>query len=223
MPEERLTFDVPGSGAVSALLIRPADAWCLYVLAHGAGAPMTHKFMAAMAGAFAAEGIATLRYQFPYMEAGRKYPDREPVLKSTVRAAVDIAAGYGLPLLAGGKSMGGRMTSLAASETPLPSTRGLVFLGFPLHSPAKPGAERGAHLESVTVPMLFLQGARDKLARLDLLEPLLAQIGERATLHVVADADHSFNLPAAAARSADTPGDLARTTAVWARAIRAVD
>jgi hypothetical protein len=153
------------------------------------------------------------------MEAGRSYPDREPVLKNTVRAAVDAAAGYGLPLLAGGKSMGGRMTSLAASETPLPSTRALVFLGFPLHSPAKPGAERGAHLASVTVPMLFLQGSRDKLARLDLLEPLLAEIGEVATLHVVADADHSFNLPAAAARSADTPGDLARVTAEWARAL----
>lgn len=214
-----LGFEVPGSGAVSSLLMRPSDAWILYVLAHGAGAPMTHTFMEAMADAFAAEGIATLRYQFPYMEAGRSYPDREPVLKATVRAAVDLATTFGLPLLAGGKSMGGRMTSLAAADSPLPSTRGLVFLGFPLHSPAKPGAERGAHLASVQVPMLFLQGSRDKLARLDLLEPLLTQIGPRARLHVVPEADHSFKLPAAHARTADTHGDLARTTADWARGL----
>jgi predicted alpha/beta-hydrolase family hydrolase len=156
------------------------------------------------------------------MEAGRSYPDREPVLTATVLAAAEAAAQFGLPILAGGKSLGGRMTSLAAARDELPDVRALVFLGFPLHSPAKPGAERGAHLASVRVPMLFLQGSKDKLARLDLLEPLIAGLGARATLHVVPDGDHSFKLPRGAALSEDgVREELARVIASWAKDVLA--
>ncbi len=197
MEQRELTIHVGDrSGDVSAVLQRPDGARALFVFAHGAGAGMRHAFMEAMSGALVERGIATLRYAFPYTEAGKRRPDPRPVLLATVRAAVREArelAG-GLPLLAGGKSMGGRMTSLAASEAPLEGVRGLAFVGFPLHSAGKPGDERAAHLEQVDLPMLFLQGTRDKLADLTLLEPVVAKLGARATLHRVEGADHGFHV-----------------------------
>jgi predicted alpha/beta-hydrolase family hydrolase len=184
-------------GEVSALLLRPPDATCLLVLGHGAGAGMIHPFMEDMAERLARRNIATLRYQFPYMEQGNRRPDPAPILKATVRSAVATAAqlGEGLPLLAGGKSMGGRMTSLAASEQALPGVRGLVFFGFPLHAAGKPGDERAKHLKDVDAPMLFLQGTRDRLADLELLRPVCRGLGRRCTLEVLDQADHSFRVP----------------------------
>ncbi|MEJ2217097.1 MAG: dienelactone hydrolase family protein [Gemmatimonadota bacterium] len=205
---------------VSAILLRPDGAAWLLVLAHGAGAGMRHPFMAAAAGAFAARGIATLRYQFPYMEAGRKRPDRPPVAQATIRAAVDAAADRvpDLPLLAGGKSFGGRMTSQAAAAAPLPGVRGLVFLGFPLHAAGRPSDERAAHLHDVGVPMLFLQGTRDALASLDLLEPVCQRLRSApATLHVVEGADHSFHVLKRSGRTdAQVMDELGDAVAVWA-------
>ena len=162
-------------GDVSAVLDATDDAWLLFVLAHGAGAGMHHRLMAEHAERFSARGIATLRYQFPYMEQGRRRPDWPNVLTATVRAAVARARELRpeLPLIAGGRSMGGRMTSTAAAKTPLDGVLGLAFLGFPLHPPKTPGVERAEHLDDVDLPMLFLQGTRDKLARLDLLEPVV--------------------------------------------------
>jgi predicted alpha/beta-hydrolase family hydrolase len=217
---KRLTFRASRSaGDVSALLERPGDAARLLVLAHGAGAGMEHPFMESLASALAGEGVGTLRYQFPYMERGSRRPDPAPILEATVRAAVETAAGLadGLPLLAGGKSMGGRMTSRAAARQALPGVGGLVFFGFPLHAPGKPGTERADHLADVDVPMLFLQGSRDAFARLPLLEPVVGGLGNRATLHLVADADHSFHVPARSGRDdAEVIGELARTAATWA-------
>lgn len=218
MTSEPRKLDVLGAGTVSALVLVPPKAWALYVLAHGAGAGMTHPFMSAMADALAERGIATLRYQFPYMEAGRGAPDRQSVLLVTVRAAVAAGQEAGLPMVAGGKSMGGRMTSLAAAAEPLPGVRGLAFLGFPLHSPSSPGNERAAHLAEVVVPMLFLQGTRDSLARLDLLEPVLNQLGARATLRVVEGGDHSFKVPKTGGRTAeDVMEELAGGLESWTR------
>ena len=192
---------------VSAILMRPRGAKALYVFGHGAGAGMNHRFMEAMATALAQEKIATLRYQFPYTQMGRGRPDPRPILLSTVRAAAALGkkrAGK-LPLLAGGKSMGGRMTSLAQSQEPLPGVAGLVFLGFPLHAPGKEGSERAEHLEAVRVPMLFVQGTRDKLAKLELLRPVVAGLGQRARLHIIEQGDHSLNIPK---RSPRTPDDV---------------
>jgi predicted alpha/beta-hydrolase family hydrolase len=205
------------AGRVSALLQRPADARALLVLAHGAGAGMTHAFMEGLADALAESGVATLRYQFPYSEAGSRRPDPRPVLLETVRAAVAAGAerAGGLPLLAGGKSMGGRMTSLAAAERPLEGARGIVFVGFPLHPAGEPGTERGGHLARVELPMLFLQGTRDRLADLGLLRPICAALGRRATLRAIEGADHSFALPRSAGRSA---GDVLRELAGAVRA-----
>jgi uncharacterized protein len=206
-------------GEVSALLLRPADARWLLVFAHGAGAGMRHRFMAEMSAALAEVGVATFRYQFPYMEAGGRRPDMRATLLATVRAASAAAsrAAPDLPLLAGGKSMGGRMTSLAAAEAPLAGVRGLVFFGFPLHAAGRPSEERGAHLAEVARPMLFLQGERDQLADLDLLRPICAQLGERATLHVVATADHSFHVLKRSGRTdALVIAELAGTTAAFA-------
>ena len=190
-------------GTVSALLCCPDDARWLLVFAHGAGAGMRHRFMQDMSACLAAAGIATLRFQFPYMEVGGRRPDARPVLLATVRAAEDAAraAAPELPLLAGGKSMGGRMTSLAAAEAPLPGVRGLVFFGFPLHPAGRPATERAAHLQRVHLPMLFLQGERDKLADLDLLRPSCAGLGARASLHVVPTADHGFRVLRSSGRS----------------------
>ncbi|KRP87336.1 putative alpha/beta-hydrolase family hydrolase [Bradyrhizobium sp. USDA 4503] len=191
-----LTITVSDDSTVSALLLRPAQARSAYVFAHGAGAGMTHPSMVAIAEGLAERGIATLRYQFPYMEKGSKRPDPPAVAQATVRAAVAEAARHcgELPLFAGGKSFGGRMTSQAQAKAPLAGVRGLLFLGFPLHPAGKPSSERARHLAEVKVPMLFLQGTRDALAELDLLEPVVKGLGHRATLHPVQEADHSFHV-----------------------------
>lgn len=204
-----------------SLVELPPNARAGLVLAHGAGAGMKHPFMVAVARGLASRGIATLRYEFPYMEAGGKRPDTPKVAHAAVRGAV-VEAGKrlpGLPLFAGGKSFGGRMTSQAQSIEPLPGVRGLVFLGFPLHAPGKPSDERGKHLGDVKVPMLFLQGSRDELAHLDLLRPVVAKLGERALLRVFEDADHSFLVPARSGRkSADVMNELLDELAVWVAA-----
>jgi uncharacterized protein len=214
----KLRIEASAGCDVAALLLQPTDARCLYVFAHGAGAGMQHRFMEAASARLAGHGIASLRYQFPYMEAGSRRPDSRGTLVATVRAAVRAAteAAPDLPLLAGGKSMGGRMTSLAAAEAPLPGVRGLVFFGFPLHPAGRPSTERAEHLEKVRLPMLFLQGERDRLADVDLLRPVCAGLGERATLHVVPDADHSFHVPKRSGRSDDEVlAELARIVAQW--------
>lgn len=195
-PAKPLTVAVSDSTRVSALLVTPEDAAACYVLAHGAGAGMTHPFMTAIANALSARCIATLRYQFPYMEAGGKRPDPPKLAHATVRAAVAEAARQlpGIPLIAGGKSFGGRMTSQTQAAAALPGVQGLVFLGFPLHPPKAPGSERAAHLSDIRVPMLFLQGTRDELADLTLINALAGQLGSLATLDIVDDADHSFHV-----------------------------
>jgi predicted alpha/beta-hydrolase family hydrolase len=207
-------------GSVSAILVRPDDAWLLYAVAHGAGANMRHRFLHAISDTLASRGIATLRYQFPYTEAGRKRPDSPAVLEATVRGAVAKAAELApeLPLIAGGKSLGGRMTSGAAAKGMLPHVRGLVFLGFPLHPPGQPGTERADHLDAVDVPLLFLQGTRDPFARLDLLNDLCSRL-PRASLHLIPDGDHSFGVPKRSGRtSSDVMDELGSTIAEWARA-----
>jgi predicted alpha/beta-hydrolase family hydrolase len=215
-----IRFDVAdGRHEVSGLVVRPDDARLLYVLGHGAGAGMQHPFMEAMARVLAAHGVATFRYHFPYMERGRRRPDPRATLLATVRAAILTAAGTvpGLPLVAGGKSMGGRMTSLALSESPMAEVAGLVFLGFPLHQPGKPSADRGVHLADVSEPMLFLQGTRDTLADLTLLEPVCRSLGARATLHVVEGADHSFHvLKRSGRRDDDVLEELGDVMTAWA-------
>jgi uncharacterized protein len=214
----------PDAGPVSGLLQRPAHMDVLYVLAHGAGAGMRHPFLEQMARALSAVGVGTLRYQFPYMEAQRRRTDSPAVAHATVRAAVGAAvqAAPGLPLIAGGKSFGGRMTSQAAAEGLIPDVGGLVFLGFPLHPPNQPGASRAAHLEAVPVPMLFLQGTRDAFARRDLIEGVCRRLGSRATLHWVEDGDHSFSVPKRTGRTpADVMDEVGSAVAAWAgRAVR---
>jgi uncharacterized protein len=194
---QELKFAVGSAGNVSALLLRPKEARLCYVFAHGAGAGMRHASMEAIATGLAARGIATLRYQFPYMEKGSKRPDPPALAHATVRAAVAEAAKAcpGLPLLAGGKSFGGRMTSQAQAKAPLEGVKGLAFFGFPLHAAGKPSAERAAHLAEIkTIPMLFLQGTRDTLAELSLLESVVKSLGPKATLHLAEGADHSFHV-----------------------------
>ncbi len=206
------------AGAVSGLLIKPSDARGLLLLAHGAGAGMRHRFMEDLAAKLAQRGVATLRYQFPYMEKRTKRPDSEGVLTDTVRAAVTAAKKQAgdLPLFAGGKSMGGRMTSLAAAKAPLDGVRGLIFFGFPLHAAGRPGAERGQHLEDVTVPLLFLQGSRDALAELKLLKPLCAKLGKRAELFIVNGGDHSFHMLKSAGKSdEEVLGTVTDKAATW--------
>ncbi len=191
------------AGAVSGLLVQPEGAQALLALAHGAGAGMRHRFMENIAVKFAERGVATLRYQFPYMEKRIKRPDSESVLTDTVRAAMVAAKKIcgDLPLFAGGKSMGGRMTSLAAAQNPFDGVRGLVFFGFPLHAAGRPGAERGEHLAAVDLPMLFLQGSRDALADLKLLKPLCSRLGKHAELFVLKGGDHSFHMLKSSGRS----------------------
>src|SRR5438105_11184134 len=194
--QKELTFAVgEGVGSVSALLLRPDVARLLYVLAHGAGAGMRHAFLESIGQRLAERGIGTLRYQFPYMERRASRPDPPAVAAAAVRAAVAEGARVapGLPLVAGGKSFGGRMTSTAQAEEPLPGVRGLVFLGFPLHPPGRAGDQRAEHLAQVQVPMLFLQGTRDDFADLTLLKPLIKRLGQRATLHLVEGGDHSLH------------------------------
>ncbi len=210
---------------MSALLSRPAEARRLLVLAHGAGAGMSHPFMEMLADELASKGMATLRYQFPYMEERRRAPDPPAVLIATVAAAVRAAAeaAPGLPLLAGGKSIGGRMTSQAASQRPLNGVRGLVFFGFPLHPPNRPGTKRADHLAKITMPMLFLQGTRDTFADLKLLRPVCAKLGSRATLHVIETADHSFHmLKSSGRKDAEVLRELAETAVSWAEGIEEI-
>lgn len=215
---KRITIIVDDAQRVSGLLQVPQQARACYVFAHGAGTGMTHPFMAAIADGLAERGIATLRYQFPYMEQGSKRPDPPKLAHATVRAAVLEASRLvpGLPLFAGGKSFGGRMTSQAQAASPLPGVRGLVFLGFPLHPAGKPSVERAKHLFEVQVPMLFLQGTRDELASLELLEPLCKQLGARATLKLFQDADHSFHVPARTGRKdSDIRSEILDALAEW--------
>jgi uncharacterized protein len=200
LPTRELKFnvgnDVGSAHGVSALLMRPKEARACYVLAHGAGAGMRHASMEAIAMGLAERGIATLRYQFPYMEKGSKRPDPPALAQATVRAAAAEAAKAcaGLPLIAGGKSFGGRMTSQAQAKAPLDSVKGLVFFGFPLHPAGKPSSDRAAHVADVKIPMLFLQGTRDALADLGLLKPIVKGLGNKATLHLAEGADHSFHV-----------------------------
>jgi hypothetical protein len=207
-----------GSEGVSALLLHPAGAKALYLFAHGAGGGMSHKAMESNAQGLADRGIATLRYQFPYMEKGSPRTDPPRIAHATVRAAAAKALELvpDLPLFAGGRSFGGRMTSQAQSIEPLPNARGLAFLGFPLHPAGRPGIERAEHLASVAVPMLFVSGERDALAELDLLKGVVAGLGERATLHLVAHADHSLKVAAKSGRTAaEAEGEALDALAEW--------
>src|SRR5437868_7628126 len=208
-----------GEAPVSGLLLRPPGASRLYVLAHGAGAGMRHPFLETIARALAERDVATLRYQFPYMERRASRPDPPALAAAAVRAAVSEAARLapGLPLVAGGKSFGGRMTSTAQAEEPLPGVRGLVFLGFPLHPPGRPDDKRAEHLAQVRIPMLFLQGDRDEFADLTLLRPVVQRLGERATLHLVEGGDHSFHVLKRSGRTdAEVMTELAATVDRWA-------
>jgi uncharacterized protein len=217
-----LRLAVPKGGEVSALFVRPPAARQLLVLAHGAGAGMRHIFLETLSRELATAGVATLRYQFPYMEQRRRRPDLPAVLTDTVRAAARAARERApdLPLLAGGKSLGGRMTSLAAAQEPLEAVRGLIFFGFPLHPPARPGTKRADHLTRVSIPMLFLQGTRDRLADLTLLRPICAQLGPRARLHVVETADHGFHVLKGSGKSdAEVLQELAQAAASWAQTV----
>lgn len=210
-------------GSVSALLLRPERASLLYVLAHGAGAGMRHPFLDSMAQGLAARGIATLRYQFPYMERREKRTDPPAVAEAAVRAAVEAARAGApdLPLIAGGKSFGGRMTSQAQATGALPGVRGLVFLGFPLHAPGNPSETRAKHLEDVAIPMLFLQGARDSLADVTLIRRVTDRLGLRATLHVVEGGDHSFKVPKRSGRSdGEVLDELASVIEAWEPRLR---
>src|SRR5688572_22070483 len=211
---------------VSGLLQVPSKARACYVVAHGAGAGMTHPFMATMADGLAERGIATLRYQFLYMEQGGRRPDPPKLAHAAVRAAVLEAARRlpDIPLFAGGKSFGGRMTSQAQAAEPLPGVRGLVFLGFPLHPPGNPSVERAKHLFDLTIPLCFLQGARDEFADLQLLEPVCRELGARATLKLIPDADHSFHVPARSGRKdSEVRIELLDTMADWMGKISAKD
>ncbi|HWH46636.1 MAG TPA: alpha/beta family hydrolase [Burkholderiales bacterium] len=213
-----VTIALEPTQRVSGLLQLPARAHVCLVLAHGAGAGMTHPFMTQVADELAARSVATLRYQFPYMERGSKRPDTPKIAHATVRAAVAESARQlpGVPLLAGGKSFGGRMTSQAQAASALPGVRGLVFLGFPLHPPGQPSDERGKHLFEVQIPMLFLQGSRDEFADLQLLQPLIQQLGARATLKLIQDANHSFHVPARTGRKdAEVRTEMMDALADW--------
>jgi predicted alpha/beta-hydrolase family hydrolase len=215
-----VTIRVGESQAVSGLWQVPDKPFACVVLAHGAGAGMTHKFMAAVADGFEERGVATLRFQFPYMENGSKRPDRPAVAHATVRAAVEAAArfGSGLRLFAGGKSFGARMTSQAQAEAALPNVCGLVFFGFPLHPVGKPSDERARHLAEVRVPMLFLQGTRDALADPRLLVPLIDALGGGATLKMVESADHSLHVPVRSGRTDEQVLDeVLNAAVVWMR------
>jgi len=216
------SIDTGKTGVVSALLVRPAQARACFVFAHGAGAGMRHASMEATAAGLGERGIATLRYQFPYMEKAGKRPDPPAVAHAAVRAAVAEAARRcaGVPLLAGGKSFGGRMTSQAQAASPLAGVKGLAFFAFPLHPAGKPSTDRAKHLADIKIPMLFLQGTRDSLAELPLLEPVAKGLGRLATLHLVREADHSFHVPARSGRNdREVMAEILDAFAAWAAAI----
>jgi predicted alpha/beta-hydrolase family hydrolase len=213
-----LTLEVDETHRVSALLQVPPAATACFVFAHGAGAGMDHPSMAAVAAELADRSLATLRFQFPYMERGSPRPDPPPICHATVHAAVAEAARLApkLALIAGGRSFGGRMTSQAQAIEPLSRVKGLVFIGFPLHPAGKPSAERAEHLRDVKIPMLFLQGTRDELAKLELLQPLIDELGARATLKLLQDADHSFHVPARSGRKdAEVRAEMLDALAMW--------
>lgn len=224
---ERIDIDInididvgDGVGRVSGVLLRPPDAWAGYVLAHGAGAGMRHRFMESVSRALADRGVATLRFQFPYLEAGTRRPDPPVVLEATVRGAVAKAAATmpDLPLVAGGKSLGGRMTSSAMARRPLDGVLGLVFLGFPLHPSRRPGISRADHLDRVETPMLFLQGTRDDLADPSLIASVCRRLGRRATLHLIEGADHAFAVLKRSGRSeAEVMRELTLESSRWLR------
>jgi uncharacterized protein len=219
---QKLAIEIANSGSVSALLIRPAEARACFVFAHGAGAGMTHPFMETFATGLGERGVASLRYQFPYMEKGSRRPDPPGIAQAAVRAAV-AEAGLscpGLPLIAGGKSFGGRMTSQAQASAPLAGVRGLAFLGFPLHPAGKPSSDRAKHLAEVHVPMLFMQGTRDNLAELALMEPVVTSLGPPASLHLVREADHSFHVLARSGRNdREVMKEILDTFSTWIGAI----
>jgi predicted alpha/beta-hydrolase family hydrolase len=210
---------------VSGLLLEPPRPRFIYVLAHGAGAGMRHPFLEAISDELACDSVATFRYQFPYMEASRRRPDPPHLLEATVRSAVKTVEDRveDLPIVAGGKSMGGRMTSMAAASEQLPGVRGLVFLGFPLHPPGKPGEERARHLFDIDLPMLFLQGTRDTFARPDLLAPVTQRLGDLASVHYVEGGDHSFKVPKRSGRAeSEVLRGLASTISAWGARVLAV-
>jgi len=219
---QKLLVEVGKATSVSALLIQPTDARACFVFAHGAGAGMAPSFMEQAAAGLAGRGIATLRYQFPYMEKASKRPDPPAIAHATVRAAVKQAARHcpGLPLVAGGKSFGARMTSQAQAKAPLEGVRGLAFFGFPLHPAGKPSIDRADHLAEIHVPMLFLQGTNDKLAELQLLKPVVEKLKLLATLHLVEAADHTFHVPARSGRNdREVMNEILDALAAWVAAI----
>lgn len=219
---EAVIIPVDAARSVSGLLTGVATARACYVLAHGAGAGMRHPFLADVAVGLAERGVATLRYQFPYMEQGARRPDSPAVAQATVRAAVAVAASQGpeLALFAGGKSFGGRMTSQAQAVSPLPGVRGLIFLGFPLHPPGRPSDERARHLADIKIPMLFLQGDRDEFAHLPLLQALIDRLAARATLKLFPNANHSFHVPARTGRKdSDVKSEMLDIIRDWMEAV----
>ena len=221
---QEFEIEIGNATSVSALLDHPPQARACFVFAHGAGAGMTHPFMEAVATGLGERGIATLRYQFPYMEKRSRRPDPPAVAQAAVRAAVAEAAKRcaGLPLIAGGKSFGGRMTSQAQAAAPLAGVHGLAFLGFPLHPAGKPSSDRAKHLADVKIPMLFVQGTRDTLAELKLLEPVMKSLGRSATLHCVEGADHSFHVPARSGRNdREVMNEILDAFAAWVGKIAA--
>lgn len=219
---QQLTIEAGKAGAVSALLVRPDAPRACFVFAHGAGAGMKHSFMEAFANGLGERSIASLRYQFPYVEKGSKRPDPPAVAQATVRAAAAKAAQIfpDLSLIAGGKSFGGRMTSQAQAAAPLPGVRGIAFVGFPLHPAGKPSTDRADHLAKVNIPMLFLQGSRDTLAEVALIEPVVQRLGPRAMLHLVDGADHSFHVLARSGRNdREALGEILDAFVNWAGAV----
>jgi predicted alpha/beta-hydrolase family hydrolase len=215
---QKLKLNVDSATAVSALLLLPPSARACFVFAHGAGAGMTHEFMELVAAGLGDRDIATLRFQFPYMEKGSRRPDPPGIAHATVRAAVAEAARCcpELTLFAGGKSFGGRMTSQAQAVAPLANVHGLAFLGFPLHPAGKPSDTRAEHLSDVHIPMLFVQGTRDKLAETQLLEPVVKRLGTNASLHPVQEADHSFHVLARSGRNGrEVMSEIVATLSAW--------
>jgi len=213
-----LTIQIPGGGTISGLLQTPAGAHACYVFAHGAGAGMNHAFMASIAQGLAERGIASLRFNFPFMEQGSKRPDSPALAHAAIRAAVAEAARHmpDVPLFAGGKSYGGRMSTQAQAAQPLPGVKGIVLVGFPLHPAGKPSTERAAHLVDVKLPMLFLQGTRDALADLDLISQTTASLGKKTNLHIVDGADHAFHVLVRSGRTdAQVREELCDTMAAW--------